>query len=71
MQKKIVYTRPKPSNIKIDYKNMIVYYDGCDQGQHVFNFIYLFKSWDLLKNNHQSEHQINIIDNWRNRYEGK
>lgn len=71
MQKKITFTRPKPTNIIIDYDSMVIYYDGCAQGQHVFNFIYLFKSWDLLKTNYQSQHHTNIIDDWKSRYEGR
>jgi hypothetical protein len=71
MQKRISFTRPKPTNIKIDYDNMIIYYEGCDQGQHVFNFIYLYKSWDLLFTNYQSQIQTNIIENWKCRYEAR
>ena len=71
MQKKIFYRRPTPTNITIDYKNMIIYYDGCSQGQHVFNFIYLYKSWDLIKTVYQSEYHLNIIDDWKNRYDKK
>lgn len=71
MQKKLSFIRPNPSNIRIDYDNMIIYYDGCDQGQHVFNFIYLYKTWELIIFEYQSEQQRNVIENWKQRYEGR